>query len=328
MKYEQILQALYQRNEFSIKLGLENTKTLLNHLGQPLKKYPTIHIAGTNGKGSVANFLASILRKEGFKVGLYTSPHLIDFRERIQINQKMISKKAVLDGLQKIDRLIQRQQKKDPTYSPTYFEVVTALALKHFEQQKVDMAILETGLGGRLDSTNVCHPLVSVITNIGFDHLSILGSNLASIAREKAGIIKVGVPVVTGETRRNRFYLLEKVAKKKKAPLILTPKISRHHQQTEKVQERFDYQSDTWKLLNLTIPMGGGASDSKCFNSNYNTRTTSSNRVSSFSLFDSQGLGIKPMVGTVSSPQEKAFVDCGWGTQRRRNHLFCSNIER
>ncbi len=221
MKYEESLQALYQRNEFSVKLGLENIKTLLNLLGNPHKKIPTIHIAGTNGKGSVAHFLAEILRIEGFKVGLYTSPHLVDFRERIQINKKMISKHSVVRGLEKIEKIIRQEQKKDPTFSATYFEVATALAWDYFHQQKVDITVLETGLGGRLDSTNICTPLVSVITTIGIDHTDILGKSLAAIAKEKAGIIKERIPVVVGEIRETRWRLLQKEAQRKNAPFVL-----------------------------------------------------------------------------------------------------------
>lgn len=251
MNYEQVLQALYHRNEFSIKLGLENIKTLLNYLDNPLKSFPVIHIAGTNGKGSVANFLSSILKEEGFKVGLYTSPHLIDFRERIQINHKKIPKKDVLQGLSQIDRVIEKEQQKDKHFAPTYFEVVTALALKYFQKQQIQIAVLETGLGGRLDSTNVCSPLVSVVTNIGKDHTSILGKTLASIAKEKAGIIKKGIPVVTAETRKSRLKILQQEAKKKKADLISVPKIISEQKET------FSYEGDSWNLPNLQLSMLG-----------------------------------------------------------------------
>ena len=255
MKYEEALQTLYQRNEFSVKLGLENIKTLLNLLGNPHRKIPTIHIAGTNGKGSVSYFLAEIFRIAGFKVGLYTSPHLVDFRERIQINKKMISKRSVARGLEKIEKMIRQEKKKDPTFSATYFEVATALAWDYFHEKKVDITVLETGLGGRLDSTNICVPLVSVITSIGIDHTDILGKSLAAIAKEKAGIIKEGIPVVVGETRKPRLSLLRQEAKRKKAPFVLIPSYRRLKKRD--TQECFDYESSFFKLPNITLSMLG-----------------------------------------------------------------------
>ncbi len=256
MKYEQALQALYQRNEFRIKLGLENIQALVKDLKNPLKNYPTIHIAGTNGKGSVANFIAAILKEQGYKVGLYTSPHLIDFRERIQINHKKISKKNVLKGLGEIETIIQRRQMKYKSFEPTYFEVVTALAFKYFKDQRVDIAILETGLGGRLDSTNICDPLVSVITNIGRDHTHILGSKLSEIAYEKAGIIKKDRPLVLGEKRTKQLEVLKKEAKKKKTAPVLTPSFVKKKNKSLS-KESFDYLGKQWTLNDLTLNMGG-----------------------------------------------------------------------
>lgn len=175
------------------KEGLSNTYALDDHFGHPHKAYQTIHVAGTNGKGSCSHTIAAILQEAGYKVGLYTSPHLVDFRERIRVNGEMISEQRVIDFVE------QERDFFEPLY-PSFFELSTALAFVHFKEQKVDVAVIEVGLGGRLDCTNIISPLASIITNISFDHTQFLGSTLPQIAGEKAGIIKKGVPVVIGET--------------------------------------------------------------------------------------------------------------------------------
>lgn len=175
------------------KEGLENTKALDKHFGHPHKAYKTIHVGGTNGKGSVSHTLAAILQSSGLKVGLYTSPHLVDFRERIRVNGEMIPQQRVVDFVE------QEREFFEPLH-PSFFELTTALAFQYFKEQKVDIAVVEVGLGGRLDCTNIITPLLSVITNISFDHTQFLGNTLEKIAREKAGIIKRNVPVVIGET--------------------------------------------------------------------------------------------------------------------------------
>jgi len=174
------------------KADLKNTLALCNFLGNPQNKIKTIHIAGTNGKGSVSHMLAAIMQENNYKTGLYTSPHLKDFRERIKINGSMISQSFVIDFVEKTKAIAEE-------IHPSFFELTFAMSLDYFASQKVDVAIIETGLGGRLDSTNVITPLLSVITNISFDHMDILGDTLAKIAYEKAGIIKEKVPVVIGE---------------------------------------------------------------------------------------------------------------------------------
>jgi len=188
--YESALEELLKLEFFGMKLGLQNITTLLEVLGRPDRKFPSIHIAGTNGKGSVASMLAAVFQADGKKVGLYTSPHLVDFRERIKVNGVMIPREAVRDIL---DRLW-------PTAvgeRATFFEVTTALAFEYFRNEQVDIAIIETGLGGRLDATNVLEsPLATVITSIGWDHMQQLGNTLESIAGEKAGIFKTGVPAI------------------------------------------------------------------------------------------------------------------------------------
>lgn len=175
------------------KEGLQNTIILDNHFENPHKKFKTIHIAGTNGKGSCSHTIASILQDAGYKVGLYTSPHLVDFRERIRINGKMIPEQKVIEFVEKEKAFF------EPLH-PSFFELTTALAFKYFADEKIDIAVIEVGLGGRLDCTNIITPEISVITNISFDHTQFLGNTLSAIACEKAGIIKQNIPVVIGET--------------------------------------------------------------------------------------------------------------------------------
>ena len=175
------------------KKDLHNTIELCNSLGNPQHKFKSIHIAGTNGKGSTSHMLAAILQEAGYKTGLYTSPHIKDFRERIRINGEMIEKDFVVDFVAKTKTISEE-------IKPSFFELTVAMAFNYFSKEKVDIAVIETGLGGRLDSTNVITPVLSIITNIGYDHVNILGNTLPEIAAEKAGIIKRHIPVVIGET--------------------------------------------------------------------------------------------------------------------------------
>lgn len=184
---------MYQRTgKAAYKANLDNTLALDAYFNHPHKKFKTVHVAGTNGKGSVSHSIASVLQKSGFKVGLYTSPHLRDFRERIKINGQVISESAVVD-------FIGNHKAKFEELKPSFFEMTVALAFEYFAAEEVDIAVIEVGLGGRLDSTNIISPLVSVITNISKDHTNLLGNDICDIAKEKAGIIKSGVPVVIGE---------------------------------------------------------------------------------------------------------------------------------
>lgn len=178
------------------KEGLDNTNLLDRHFGHPHRSYKTIHVGGTNGKGSVSHTLASVLQSAGYKVGLYTSPHLVDFRERIRVNGEMISEQRVVGFVEEM--ISSDLMETEGGFS--FFELTTALAFKYFEEAGVDIAVIEVGLGGRLDCTNIITPLLSIITNISFDHVQFLGNTLEKIAQEKAGIIKPGVPVVIGET--------------------------------------------------------------------------------------------------------------------------------
>ena len=195
------------------KEGLSNTLALDEHLGHPHKNFKTIHVAGTNGKGSCSHTLAAILQSMGMKVGLYTSPHIVDFRERIRVNGECLSEQYVVDFVE------QHRSFFEPLH-PSFFELTTAMAFRYFADQKVDIAVIEVGLGGRLDCTNIITPELSIITNISLDHTQFLGNTLAKIAGEKAGIIKEGVKVVIGEDVEETRPVFEAKAKEKNAPIV------------------------------------------------------------------------------------------------------------
>jgi dihydrofolate synthase / folylpolyglutamate synthase len=224
MTYQQTLDYLYSRLPMFHRIGgaaykadLDTTTGLCHHLGNPQQYFPAIHVAGTNGKGSVSHLLASVLQESGLKTGLYTSPHLKDFRERIRVNGKMIPKKRVCafveDNIPVFSEL-----------SPSFFEWTFALAMLYFSECKIDMAIIETGMGGRLDSTNICEPLLCIITNIGMDHVAFLGDTPEKIAREKAGIIKPGIPVIIGQTQAKPAKVFREIASERKAALSFADK--------------------------------------------------------------------------------------------------------
>lgn len=198
---------MFQRvGKAAYRADLGNALELDEYYGHPHQKYKTIHIAGTNGKGSSSHYLASILQSAGYKTGLYTSPHLRDFRERIKVDGKMISEEAVVDFIGRSQAIIERLQ-------PSFFELTMAMAFEYFAASEVDIAIVEVGMGGRLDSTNIIQPILSLITNIGFDHTDFLGTTLAAIAGEKAGIIKPNVPVVVSQTQSETRPVFEERAK-------------------------------------------------------------------------------------------------------------------
>ena len=204
---------MYQRlGKAAYKEDLSNTIELLEYLDNPHQRFKTVHVAGTNGKGSTSHMLASVLHEAGFKVGLYTSPHLKDFRERIKVNGRMISKDAVSTFVAQNKTFFEANEL-------SFFEMTVGLAFSYFEKKAVDIAIIEVGLGGRLDSTNVITPEVAVITNIGLDHTQFLGDTLSKIAREKAGIIKPNVPVVIGETLPESKVVFTEIADKNKASI-------------------------------------------------------------------------------------------------------------
>lgn len=205
---------MYQRiGEPALKKGLGNIQALCSALGQPQNAYPCIHIAGTNGKGSVTHLIAAVLQASGLSVGVYVSPHYKDFRERIKINGVYISETEVVDFVRLHRPEFERIQ-------PSFFEMTVAMAFEHFSRHRVDVAVIETGLGGRLDSTNIITPLLSVITNIDYDHMALLGNTLPEIAFEKAGIIKPGVPVVVGEEREATRAVFEGKAAQEGSELV------------------------------------------------------------------------------------------------------------
>lgn len=203
---------MYNLERFGIKLDLSNTISLTEHLGNPHQKFPSLHIAGSNGKGSVAAMLQSILSASGCRTGLYTSPHLVDYRERIRIGDELIEKKFILDFVHDLKEEIDKN-------GYTFFEVTTALAFSYFAHNKVDVAVLETGLGGRLDSTNIVTPLLSIITSISLEHTNHLGRTLPQIASEKAGIIKNGVPTIISVQDQEALQVIKNVCAQRKSPL-------------------------------------------------------------------------------------------------------------
>ncbi len=211
---------MYQRQgKSAYKADLGNSIKLAHHLNNPQQKIKFIHVAGTNGKGSTSHMLASILQESGLNVGLFTSPHLKDFRERIKVNGKMVSKQFVMGFIKRNEAFLNHNHL-------SFFEMTSGMALDYFAKQQVDIAVIEVGLGGRLDSTNIIHPEVSVITNIGFDHMQFLGDTLEKIAFEKAGIIKEQTPVVIGEWHKQTEHVFRNVAKGKKVPIFFVDKES------------------------------------------------------------------------------------------------------
>jgi len=221
---------------------LDNILLLCDHLGNPQEKFPTIHIAGTNGKGSSSHAIASVLQEAGYKVGLYTSPHLKDFRERIKINGENIPQEAVT-------RFVKDNKDFMEGENLSFFEVTVGMAFDYFSQQKVDIAVIEVGLGGRLDSTNIITPIVSLITNIGKDHTEILGNTLPEIAKEKAGIIKPYIPVVISEYHKETAPVFEQIAKERKAPIYFANTLETSYT----MDLKGDYQSKNIKGILQTL---------------------------------------------------------------------------
>ena len=220
MNYQQTIDYLFSRLPMFSRIGaaairkdITNTVTLCNRLDNPQNKFRSIHVAGTNGKGSVSHMLASVFQKAGYKTGLYTSPHLKDFRERIKINGMEIPQENVVQFVKLIKPVIEE-------IDPSFFEITVSMAFDYFQKERVDIAIIEVGLGGRLDSTNIINPELSIITNIGWDHMNLLGDTLEKIAREKAGIIKDGVPVVIGESSSQTRHVFEASASLHQSPII------------------------------------------------------------------------------------------------------------
>ena len=246
--FKECIPYLFNLERAGIKYDLKNISTLLRYLGNPQEKFKSIHIAGTNGKGSVSSMINSVLIEKGFKTGLYTSPHLIDFRERILVNGKQVQAKFILDIVNILYKEIER-------IKPSFFEVTTAMAFEYFKKRRVDYAVVETGLGGRLDSTNILNPVLSVITSLSIDHIEFLGNEIGKITYEKGGIIKKNVPVVTGNITGESEKILRKIAKDKNAEILFSSKknIIKINKRTEKGLF-FDVNN---KYKNLFIPLIG-----------------------------------------------------------------------
>jgi len=262
MTYKETLDYLYTQLPMYQRIGaaaykadLENTVAICNLLENPEKSFRSVHIAGTNGKGSTSHMLASIFQEKGLKTGLYTSPHLLDFRERIRINGIMIPEEKVI-------RFVEKYKPDFEKIQPSFFEMTVGLAFNHFREEKVDIAIIEVGLGGRLDSTNIITPLLSVITNISFDHKQFLGNTLEKIATEKAGIIKYHIPVVIGESQEEIRHVFIEKARKEESEIVFADAEFTVGESTAweagSGQMRLDIlRNNTKYLTQLKSPLGG-----------------------------------------------------------------------
>jgi len=247
MNYNQCLNEMYALRRFGIKLGLETIQYILSELDNPHEKFETIHVAGTNGKGSVCAIIANLLQIQGFRVGIYTSPHLIHFNERIVINGEPIDNDQVVDLYQKVKKV----QKQDREL--TFFEYTTAMAFCAFAEQKVEIAVIETGMGGRLDATNVLMPRLSIITNIGLEHQEYLGKKMKDIASEKAGIIKPCVPVITDVHNTSAMEIISDIAKQRSAPLYQLGS----HMRVRMRKTGFSYSGLMFEWTRLTCALNG-----------------------------------------------------------------------
>lgn len=250
LTYSESLRLLLQLERLGMKFGLRGISRLLKALSDPQKKFRSVHIAGTNGKGSTASMLAAVLTSAGYRTGLYTSPHLVRFEERIRIDGKPIPRASVT-------RLVSKLKKHIAANQPTFFEATTALAFAHFAEEEVDIAVVETGLGGRLDSTNVITPLASVITNVGIDHTEILGDTVQKIAFEKAGILKRGRPCVTGVTDRSALAVIKRVAREKNSRIIAATDFSVSVLSSGLGGSTIDFSSRGKALKNLELSLPG-----------------------------------------------------------------------
>ncbi len=247
MTYPEALERLYALQKFGIKFGLSKTANLLRAFGDPHRGRRYVHIAGTNGKGSVAAMAGAMLERSGLKVGLYSSPHLVRFTERFRINGREMPREAAAGLAGELLAAI------DPREPPTFFEIVTAMALVYFAREDVDVALMEVGMGGRLDATNVIDPLVTAITNIGLEHQDYLGRRLADIAGEKAGIVKPGVPLVTGVTQPPVIRRVERACRENGAPMIRLGRDVRYRH----TSGGLSYHGTNWKLRGLRVGLPG-----------------------------------------------------------------------
>lgn len=314
MNYQETIEYLFNSTPVfekvgakAYKPGLQTTETLDEHFGHPHRQFKSIHVAGTNGKGSCSHTLAAILQSEGYKVGLFTSPHLVDFRERIRVNGECISEQYIIDFVKEGRSFF------EPLH-PSFFELTTALAFKYFAEQKVDIAIIEVGLGGRLDCTNIITPILSIITNISKDHTQFLGNTLADIAGEKAGIIKPGVPVIIGEDLPETRPVFQQKAQKENSPIIFAQDENQQEvQKAEHINGKMEYTTRTWGKLT-----GELCGDYQAKNMN-----TILNAVKYLTLIKNKGTSIKygishvteltGLMGRWQKIQDKPLVICDTG---------------
>lgn len=314
MNYQETIEYLFNSTPVfekvgakAYKPGLQTTETLDKHFGHPHRQFKSIHVAGTNGKGSCSHTLAAILQSEGYKVGLFTSPHLVDFRERIRVNGECISEQYIIDFVEKERSFF------EPLH-PSFFELTTALAFKYFAEQKVDIAIIEVGLGGRLDCTNIITPILSIITNISKDHTQFLGNTLADIAGEKAGIIKPGVPVIIGEDLPETRPVFQQKAQKENSPIIFAQDENQQEvQKAEHINGKIEYTTRTWGKLT-----GELCGDYQAMNMN-----TILNAIKYLTLVKNKGTSIKNgishvteltgLMGRWQKIQDKPLVICDTG---------------
>jgi dihydrofolate synthase/folylpolyglutamate synthase len=256
MNYREAIRYLYNIQKYGIKLGLSTITGLMAMLGNPHQSFRSIHVAGTNGKGSTSAIMAALLMSAGFRVGLFTSPHLISFTERIRVNNREITEEEVISLTDNLKSQISNLE--SDRFNPTFFEFVTAMAFLYFQSQKTDAGVIEVGMGGRLDSTNIITPEVSVITNISYDHTEFLGGTLAEIANEKAGIIKDCIPVVCSSQPAECLEALLASAEKKNAPVYLHGKdFSSSLNNEDSSGIYFDYHSEDSEMHGLHLPLSG-----------------------------------------------------------------------
>ncbi|MFH0933081.1 MAG: folylpolyglutamate synthase/dihydrofolate synthase family protein [Nitrospirota bacterium] len=259
MSYSETIHYLYNLQKQGIKFGLNNIITLMSALENPHRSFPSIHIAGTNGKGSTSAIIASVLRTLGLKVGLFTSPHLVSFTERIRVNDEEITEYEVVNLAEEIRGKVSDLQFSDSNFTPTFFEVVTAIALLYFKRKRTDIAVIEVGMGGRLDATNIIIPEVSVITSISYDHREFLGSTLKEIAHEKTGIIKEGIPVVVSSQTSEVLEVIEAKAEEMNTKVYLYGRDFSSVLKREDISGiHFDYfDNDSFMIHDLYLPLTG-----------------------------------------------------------------------
>lgn len=286
---------------------LTTTETLDKHFGHPHRQFKSIHVAGTNGKGSCSHTLAAILQSEGYKVGLFTSPHLVDFRERIRVNGECISEQYIIDFVEKERRFF------EPLH-PSFFELTTALAFKYFAEQKVDIAIIEVGLGGRLDCTNIITPILSIITNISKDHTQFLGNTLADIAGEKAGIIKPGVPVIIGEDLPETRPVFQQKAQKENSPIIFAQDENQQEvQKAEHINGKMEYTTRTWGKLTGELCGDYQAKNMNTILNAVKYLTLAKNKGTSIKYGISHVTELTGLMGRWQKIQDKPLVICDTG---------------